>query len=87
MNPTLQQVMSDLQRLTLEEQWKLLGYLMHQLQAHVRLVARPQPELQPSFDLVDVNTLLEETCGSWGHQQIEEIDASLNRQRQLDWGE
>ncbi|MFK0733629.1 MAG: hypothetical protein HEQ35_03265 [Gloeotrichia echinulata IR180] len=87
MNPTLQQVMSDLKRLTLEEQWKLLGYLINQLRATVSLVARPEPELQTSFDLVDLDTLLEETRGSWGHLPIEEIDASLNRQRQLDWRE
>ena len=87
MNPTLQQVMSDLKRLPLEEQWKLLGCLMNQLQAHVSLVIRLQPELQAPLDLVSVDALLEETCGSWGHQRIEDIDANLNQQRQFDWEE
>lgn len=50
MNPTLQRVMNDLKQLTLEEQWKLLGCLMNQLQANVRLVVASEVETQPSAD-------------------------------------
>ena len=87
MSPALQRVMSELKQLTPEEQWKLLGYLMNQLQASVRLVTRPQPEVQPSVQSMSVDALLAETSGSWGHLSIEEIDTELKRQRQIDWGE
>jgi len=87
MSPTLQRVMSELKQLTLEEQWKLLGYLMNQLQANFRLVTQPQSEVQLSLTSVDVDALLAETSGSWGNLSIEEIDTELVRQRQLDWGE
>ncbi|MDF5716988.1 MAG: hypothetical protein PUP93_24750 [Rhizonema sp. NSF051] len=87
MSPALQRVMSELKQLTPEEQWKLLGYLMNQLQANVRLVTRSQPKVQPSVGSVSVDTLLAETSGTWGHLSIEEIDTKLKRQRQIDWGE
>jgi hypothetical protein len=87
MSPTLQRVMSELKQLTLEDQWKLLGYLTNQLQANVRLVTRPQVEIEPSVGSVDVDALLAKTSGSWGHFGIEEVDAELKRQRQIDWGE
>ena len=87
MRPALQRVMSELKQLTLEEQWKLLGYLMNQLQANVRLVTSPQPEVQPSGRSMGIDALLSETSGSWGHLSIEEIDIELQRQRQSDWGE
>ena len=86
MSPTLQRVMSELNQLTLEEQWKLLGYLMNQLQSSVRLVARPKSE-QSAVGATDIEALIEETSGIWGRRSIEEIDAELNRQRRIDWGE
>ncbi|NEP13226.1 MAG: hypothetical protein F6K14_24075 [Symploca sp. SIO2C1] len=87
MSPTLQRMMSELKQLTLEEQWKLLGYLMNQLQANFRLVTERQSEVQLSVGSVDVDALLAETSGSWGNLSIEEIDTELIRQRQIDWGE
>jgi len=87
MSPTLQRVMSELKQLTLEEQWKLLGYLMNQLQANIRFVREPHSEMQLAVDSVDIDALLAETSGSWGNLSIEEIDTELIRQRQRDWGE
>ncbi len=87
MSPTLQRMMSELKQLTLEEQWKLLGYLMNQLQANFPLVTELQSEVQLSVGSVDIDALLAETSGSWGNLSIEEIDTELIRQRQIDWGE
>ena len=86
MSPTLQRLISELNQLTLEEKWKLLGYLMNQLQSSVCLVASPKPE-HLSVGVLNIDSLIEETSGSWGRQSLEEIDAELNRQRQIDWGE
>ncbi len=87
MSPTLQRMMSELKQLTLEEQWKLLGYLMNQLQAKFPLVTELQSEVQLSVGSVDIDALLAETSGSWGNLSIEEIDTELIQQRQIDWGE
>lgn len=87
MSPALQRVMSELKQLTVQEQWKLLGYLTNQLQSSVRLVSKPQPDVQPAVGSMGVDALLAETSGSWGNLSIEEIDTALRRQRQIDWGE
>ncbi|MBE9077021.1 hypothetical protein IQ241_06870 [Romeria aff. gracilis LEGE 07310] len=87
MSPTLQRVMSDLKQLTLNEQWKLVGYLMNQLQSKVQIAEALQPEVESSTGAMSIDELLEETRGSWGDRSPEAIDAELARLRQIDWGE
>lgn len=86
MSQTLQNMISQLNRLTLEEQWKLLGYLMNRLQSTVCL-SGSWSGLKTSVNETEVNALLAETKGSWENRGIEEIDAELNRQRKMSWGE
>lgn len=85
MSQSLQNAISQLNHLTLEEQWKLLGYLMNRLQSTVRL-SGDQVGLQTPIDETEVNTILAETKGTWENRSIEEIDAELNRQREMSWG-
>lgn len=87
MSPALQRAIGELQQLTLEEQWKLLRYLIERLQASVPFVAQPPAEAQAAVSSVSVDALLAETRRSWGDRSIEEIDTALQRQRQIDWGE
>jgi hypothetical protein len=88
MSPTLQRAINELNHLTPQEQWKLLGYLTNQLQAAVHLEESPQPTLRLSANTTaDIATLLEETKGIWGDKSLEEIDDELDKQRQSDWGE
>ena len=87
MSQTLQSVISQLNHLTLEEQWKLLGYLMNRLQSTVRFSGKNRSGLQTPVDETDVNALLAETRGSWANRSLEEIDAKLNQQRVISWGE
>lgn len=42
MTPALKQVLNDLNQLSIDEQWTLLGYLMNQLQKKMRLVIEPK---------------------------------------------
>jgi hypothetical protein len=46
--------------------------------------AEPQHE---SDKLAEVEKILRETEGSWGHLTLDEIDAQLARQRLFDWDE
>ncbi|MGB3292601.1 MAG: hypothetical protein WBB01_06435 [Phormidesmis sp.] len=86
MSQRLQDAIDQLDHLTLEEQWKLLGHLINRLQSTVCFTGENQLDLQPPIDETDVNALLAETRGSWGNRSIEEIDADLNRQREMNWG-
>lgn len=87
MGSNLQRVMGELTQLTLAEQWKLLGYLMTQLQSRVDWTIELQPEGGSMVGSAGIDALIEETRGSWGHQSIEAIDAELAQQRQISWGE
>jgi hypothetical protein len=85
MSPILQRLMSDLRLLSLEEQWKLLSYLVNQLRAGVEESDQPQSETLPNKNTSDVDEVLQATHGCWGNMSLENIDASLDRQRQFDW--
>jgi hypothetical protein len=86
MSPILRRMMSDLRLLSLKEQWQLLSHLVSQLRSEVAEVDQTQFETSPDKNTADVDVILRATQGCWGNVSIEEIDASLNRQRQLDWG-
>ena len=86
MSPILQRMMSDLRLLSLEEQWQLLSHLVNQLRSEVAEVDQTQSKTSPDKNAADVDAILQTTQGCWGNMSIEEIDASLDRQRQFDWG-
>jgi hypothetical protein len=86
MSPVLQRMMSDLRLLSLKEQWQLLSHLVSQLRSEVAEVDQKQFETLPGKNTADVDAILRATQGCWGNVSIEEIDANLNQQRQLDWG-
>ena len=85
MSQILQRVMSDLRLLSLEEQWQLLSYLVNQLHSGVTAVDPTLPQAPPDMNATDVDAILQATQGCWGNRSIQEIDASLDRQRQFDW--
>lgn len=95
MNPKLQQVLNELNRLTTEERWQVIEYLMPQFQE--RFIGKERSEKnqnlmqttsQPSSEKrARAKSVLESTRGSWGSKTLDEIDAELNRQRREDWGE
>lgn len=87
MSPTFQRVINDLKQLSSEEQWTLLSYLVNQLQVKANLSKQQSLSYQTPDKNLDIDQLLEETSGSWGNLSIEEIDAEMNRQRILNWGE
>ncbi len=97
MSPLLQQVLSELDQLTPEEQWQVMGHLMSQLQEGAVVTAKPDaPVAHQVSDLESqawaerrtrAKQVLEATCGAWGNKTLDEIDAELDRQRQEDWGE
>lgn len=87
MSPSLQRVMSELAQLSSEEQWTLLSYLVSQLHARTSSLKDLALDAQGSEDVSDISRLLDETRGSWGQSSIEEIDAELERQRKLNWGD
>jgi len=86
MSPILQRMMSELRLLSLEEQWKLLSHLVSQLRSEVLDADETASEALSNKNTADVDAVLQATQGCWGNVSIEEIDASLNQQRQLDWG-
>ena len=86
MSPILRRMMSDLRLLSLIEQWQLLSHLVSQLRSEVAEVDQTQFETSPDKNTADVDEILRATQGCWGNASTEEIDASLNWQRQLDWG-
>jgi hypothetical protein len=81
MSTQLQQVLDGLGRLTFDERWQVVEYLMRQLKdSFIRPLDPPRP--QPT-----AQEILLSTCGSWGSKTIDEIDAHLEQQRSIDWGE
>ncbi|NJL50054.1 MAG: hypothetical protein HC929_24995 [Leptolyngbyaceae cyanobacterium SM2_5_2] len=86
MSPVLQRMMSDLRLPSLKEQWQLLSHLVSQLRSEVAEVDQKQFKTSSDENTADANAILQATQGCWGNVSIEEIDASLNHQRQLDWG-
>ncbi len=87
MSPSLQRVMSELTQLSSEEQWTLLSYLVSKLYGRTSLLEDSALDAQGSGDASDINRLLDETRGSWGKLNIEEIDGEIERQRKLNWGD
>ena len=87
MSPSLQRVMSELTQLSAEEQWTLLSYLVNQLHARTSSLKDSALEAQGLGSSSDINNLLDETRGSWGQSSVEEIDAEIERQRKLSWGD
>ncbi|HZG38597.1 MAG TPA: hypothetical protein VEZ50_07935 [Nodosilinea sp.] len=87
MSPSLQRVMSELTQLSSEEQWTLLSYLVSKLHAHRSSPENLASDDQGSGNALDINRLLDETRGSWGKSSVEEIDAEIERQRKLSWGD
>jgi DNA anti-recombination protein RmuC len=85
MSPSLQRMLSDLRLLSIEERWNLLSHLVNQLRSGVAETEQMQSETSPDQNAADVDAILRATQGCWGNVSIEEIDASLNRQRQFDW--
>ncbi|MBD1916576.1 MULTISPECIES: hypothetical protein [Cyanophyceae] len=78
--------MSELTQLSSEEQWTLLSYLVSQLHARTSSL-KNSAEAQDLADSSEINKLLDETRGSWGQSSVEEIDAEIERQRKLSWGD
>lgn len=85
MSPVLQRLMSDLRLLSLEEQWKLLSYLVNQLRTGVMEVDQMQSETPLDKNAAAIDAILQATQSCWGNTGIEELDADLARQRQFDW--
>jgi SNF2 family DNA or RNA helicase len=93
MSPKLQQVLNELDRLTTEERWQVIEYLMPQFQE--RFIDKEGSEknmMQTTSQLspekrARAKRVLKSTRGSWGSKTLDEIDAELNRQRYEDWGE
>ncbi len=82
MSPTLQRMMSDLRLLSLEEQWKLMSYLVNRLRPEVVEADQTQSETLPGRNAADIDAILQATQGCWGNSSIEEINTNLDRQRQ-----
>jgi hypothetical protein len=82
MTPQLQQVYQDLNHLSPIERWQILEHLIGQFRSTLgindTLSLTPMPSAQE---------ILATTQGSWGNHSLDEIDAQLAHQRQLDWGE
>jgi hypothetical protein len=87
MSQVLQRMMGDLKLLSQEEQWKLLSYLVDQLQAGASALKHSSSEANRSRQSLSLDTILKEAQGCWGNLSIQEIDDYLERQRQFDWGD
>lgn len=82
MTPQLEQIYQDLNHLSPIERWQILEHLIGQFRSTLGindpLSLAPKPSAQE---------ILATTQGSWGKHSLDEIDAQLAHQRQLDWGE
>jgi hypothetical protein len=87
MSPTLQRVIRELKMLSSEDQWTLLSYLVSQLQVKASYLKHQSPPNPGPDEISEVDRLMEETSGSWGNLGVDEIDAEMERQRALNWGE
>lgn len=52
MSSVLKQILNELDRLTPEEQWQVMGHLMNQLQHRAIVIAKPDQLLSDSADSV-----------------------------------
>lgn len=85
MTPQLQQIYQDLNQLTPIERWQIIEHLIGQFKSSLGMngaATIPSTLAKPS-----AQEILALTQGSWGNQTLDEIDAQLASQRQLDWGE
>ncbi|WP_008311173.1 hypothetical protein [Leptolyngbya sp. PCC 6406] len=85
MSPILLRMMSDLKLLSLEEQWKLLSHLINQLRAGSAQVPPMKAGTKADVQALEVDGILQATQGCWGNASVDQIDATLNHQRQFDW--
>jgi hypothetical protein len=87
MTPQLQQIFLNLNALTQSERWQVFDYLVNQIKnalTHVDGLDRPASQQPQKRTPQEIFAL---TQGSWSHQTLDEIDAQLASQRQLDWDE
>jgi hypothetical protein len=82
MTPQLQQVYQDLNHLSPIERWQILEHLIGQFRTNLGI-----NDTLPLTPNLSAQEILATTQGSWGKHSLEEIDAQLAHQRQLDWGE
>ena len=93
MSSTLQRLINDLDQLTLNELWQLMGQIMSYIQRRTHVLKLQDLEAQSTTHdsaeqrQVIARKVLMSTQGSWGSKTLDEIDAELDRQRQNDWGE
>jgi hypothetical protein len=83
MTPHLEQIYQDLSQITSIERWQILEHLIGQFR-NVLGTDQVAPVTTPRQSAEEI---LAATRGSWGTQSLDEIDAKLAHQRQLDWGE
>ena len=87
MTPQLQQIFRSLNTLTQLERWQVFDYLVNQLKDSLtRFDVLDRPASQQPLKRLP-QEIFASTQGSWSHQTRDEIDAQLDSQRQLDWGE
>jgi hypothetical protein len=87
MTPQLQQIFHSLNVLTQSERWQVFDYLANQFKNTLtRFDGHDRPALQQP-QTRSPQEIFASTQGSWSHQTLDEIDAQLASQRQLDWGE
>jgi hypothetical protein len=82
MTPQLQQVYQDLNHLSPIERWQILEHLIGQFRSTLSI-----NDTLPLIPKPSAQEILATTQGSWGKHSLDEIDAQLAHQRQLDWGE
>jgi hypothetical protein len=82
MTPQLQKIYQDLNQITPIERWQVVEHLLTQLKGPT--TAQPISQVVPHRSAQEIFAA---TRGSWGNRSLDEIDAQLAQQRQLDWGE
>jgi hypothetical protein len=82
MSPQLQQIYQDLGEITAIERWQILEHLMGQFKGALGETSSVTATTKPS-----AQEILTTTQGSWGQRSLDEIDAQMAHQRQMDWGE
>jgi hypothetical protein len=82
MSPQLQQIYQGLGEITAIERWQILEHLIGQFKSALGENGIVATNTKPS-----AQEILAATRGSWGQRSLDEIDAQVVQQRQLDWGE
>jgi hypothetical protein len=82
MSPQLQQIYQNLGEITAIERWQILEHLIGQFKCAVGETSGVMANIKPS-----AQDILATTQGGWGKRSLDEIDAQMAYQRQLDWGE